>query len=612
MSALGALPTSRDLAPRATHLIRSKSMGLRRGSEVTRARRPGESAFLGLLTALWICSCASASSGTRGAVPDASARADDPRFVGASAAAASSARRLLPAEFMPEPSFRDGSRVERLKTAFDAERAWFDAQLDALGAPGVAWGVVVDDELFASGARGVTALSAGHPVTINTAFRIASITKVFTAAAVLALLESGRVSLDVPAQKYLPELSRVVYPTTDSPLITLRHLLTHTAGLPRLGNVTYWTDTPPDEAAVLEALDGLTLEHPPGTHHVYSNLGASILGPLIGRIGGLPYRQFVNQRLLSPLGMTRTRWEPEDYPKGQLARPHELDNEQVQQVPEWRQGAAGAAGGLYSTVQDMARWAAFQLTAWPASNRPEKPALRRATLREAQRIHWSNEVRFVSASEAPARARASGAGLGWAVYEDCNFEHVVWHNGASEGHSSALYLLPRRGVGLVLLANRSDADLDSIARELLRRLDDRAALPERMQPLSSLVARRATDALSLGAAFDAEKYEALFEPVFRNIVPAPQAAGLFAYLNATFGKCAIGRPVAVQGPAHGALQLDCDGFDAYLDLDVSLSPPYRIRLMRVLDGRNPKHVEQLSRLKSGPRCSANAEARPRD
>lgn len=583
-------------------------MGFWRRGEADRAGRPRAGAFLGALAALSVWACASASSSVPVAVPASSASTAQPASVGASAPAAPEARRQLPAALVLAPRFQDASRVDRLKSAFEAERPWFEAQLAALGAPAVAWGLVVDDGLLASGASGVTALSGGDPVTIDAAFRIASITKVFTASAVLALLESGSIALDTPAQTYLAELARVEYPTTDSPLITLRHLLTHTSGLPRLGNIAYWTDTPPDEAALLGALDGVTLDRSPGTQQVYSNLGVSILGPLIARVSGGSYRQFVNQRLLSPLGMSHTRWEPEDYPEGQLARPHELQDGQLRQVAEWRQGAAGASGGLYSSVRDMARWAAFQLAAWPASNRPDGPVLRRATLREAQRMQWSASMRFVSASsDDTSRARVSGAGLGWSVYEDCRFEHVVWHNGGSEGHSSALYLLPRRGVGVVLLANRSEADLDALARELLQRLDDRGALPERLQPLSPLVARRASDALALGAAFDEEKYEALFEPVFRDIVPAPQALGLFSYLYATFGTCVIGETVVTHGLSHAALQLRCDGFEAYLDLDVSLSPPHRIRLMRVLDGRKPDHVERLSRMKPRPRCAGSVE-----
>lgn len=558
--------------------------------------------------ALSAWACAGVTSSVPSAVPVSSVSNARPASVDASAPAALEARRQVPAELVMEARFQDASRIYRLKAAFEAESPWFKAQLAELGAPAIAWGLVVDDGLLASGASGVTALSGGHPVTTDTAFRIASITKVFTASAVLALVELGSVTLDAPAQGYLAELSRVEYPTADSPPITLRHLLTHTSGLPRLGNIAYFTDTPPDEAAVLGALDGVTLERSSGTQRAYSNLGVSILGPLIARVSGGSYRQFVNQRLLSPLGMSYTRWEPEDYPEGQLARPHELHDGRMQQVAEWRQGAAGASGGLYSSVHDMAKWAAFHLAAWPATNRPDGAVLRRATLREAQRMQWVASMRVASeSSDDTSRARVSGVGLGWLVYEDCRFEHVVWHNGGSEGHSSALYLLPRRGVGVVLLANRSEADLDALARELLRRLDDRGALPERLQPLSPLVARRAKDALALGAAFDEEKYAALFEPVFRKIVPAPQAPAMFGFLHATFGKCVIGETVVTLGLSHGTLQLRCDGFEAYVDLDVSLSPPHRIRMMRVLDGRKPDHVERLSRMKPRPRCAGSEE-----
>ena len=521
--------------------------------------------------------------------------------------------RVLPAGLVVQPGFEDPKRSQRIVEAFNAERSWFEQRLVELHTPGVAWGLVVDDTLAVGGVSGMTSVSVGHPVTLDTAFRLGSVTKVFTASAVLALRDEGRVSLDEPAESYLSELRGVTYPTEDSPLITLRHLLTHTSGLPRLGSFAYWTQSPPDEPTVLASLQNLALQSVPGTDYSYSNLGVALLGPLIARVSGTSYRGWLQDRLLLPLGMTSTHWAPEDYSEGQLARPHHEEDGELAPIPEWRQGAAAAAGGLYSTLRDMAKWAAFQLSAWPASNRSETLSLRRASVRESHLQHWliGSELEWKGA-DSPTNLLTSGVGIGWQTYRDCRFDHVVWHNGESEGHSAALYLLPRRGVAVILLTNRADTDLDSLAKDLLSRLYDAGALPARKQAPLAVVVRRARDAIAMGEDFDEAAYEALFDEGFRRIIPFAQAGALFQYVHETLGDCTLGGAVTPSRLNRSVLQVDCGQFQAFVDVEVNLTPPYRIRMFRMLDGRRPAHRARLSRMQTKARCepapSRNSDA----
>ncbi|HTV24646.1 MAG TPA: serine hydrolase domain-containing protein, partial [Polyangiaceae bacterium] len=152
--------------------------------------------------------------------------------------------------------FADPERRQKLLAFAEQQRPELEKELRTLGAPGFAWGLVVDDALVLSGAEGTTRIDGGSPVTAGTLFRIGSITKVFSALALLRLRDAGHLSLDEPVRRWLPEFDAVSYPSADSPLITPRHLLLHRSGLSRLGNFTYTDpDHPATERDVLGALD---------------------------------------------------------------------------------------------------------------------------------------------------------------------------------------------------------------------------------------------------------------------------------------------------------------------------------------------------------------------
>ena len=128
--------------------------------------------------------------------------------------------------------FADSSRRAKLATAFNEIDRLFADFAQAGHVPGAAWGIVIDGELAHSGAAGVRDVVSNAPVDADTVFRIASMTKSFTAMAILKLRDEGKLSLDDPAERYVPELKSLRYPTTDSPRITIRHLLTHSEGFP--------------------------------------------------------------------------------------------------------------------------------------------------------------------------------------------------------------------------------------------------------------------------------------------------------------------------------------------------------------------------------------------
>jgi CubicO group peptidase (beta-lactamase class C family) len=183
------------------------------------------------------------------------------------------------------------------------------------GQPGFAYGIVLDGELVHAAGFGELCLGGPAP-DADTVFRIASMTKSFTASAVLALRDDGALRLDDPAEAYLPELRGWPPVTRDSVPVSLRHLLTMTAGFP---TDDPWGDRqqgmPLEEFSAFLA-GGVSFARAPGIGFEYSNLGYAILGRVITAVTGAAYQDYVRDRLLRPLGMTRTGFEAAEFTTG--------------------------------------------------------------------------------------------------------------------------------------------------------------------------------------------------------------------------------------------------------------------------------------------------------
>ena len=170
-----------------------------------------------------------------------------------------------------------------------------------------------------SGGFGARELGAGVP-DADTVFRIASMSKSFTASAVLLLRDAGSLALDDPAATYVPELADWTYGSADAAPITIRQLLTMTAGFP---TDDPWGDR--QQGLPIQAFDellahGVSFNWAPGTRFEYSNLGYAILGRVVTEASGVLYDEFIRTRLLAPLRMDRTGFEPGEFPDGNLAR----------------------------------------------------------------------------------------------------------------------------------------------------------------------------------------------------------------------------------------------------------------------------------------------------
>jgi CubicO group peptidase (beta-lactamase class C family) len=248
--------------------------------------------------------------------------------------------------------------------------------------PGLVYGVVANGKLAYVRGIGVQDLESKRPVTAQTLFRIASMTKAFTALTVLTLRDEGKIRLDAPAETYVPELRGWKYPTQDSPPIRVRDLLNHTAGFV---SDDPWGDrqTPMPEPEFSRLLrDGVPFARAPQTAMEYSNMGFALLGRIITNVSGAPYADTIARKLLRPLDMTASGFFVDAAPREQRALGYRWEDDAWRLEPTLTHGAFGAMGGLQTNAVDYAKWVAFLLSAWPPRDDSDSGPTKRATVRE--------------------------------------------------------------------------------------------------------------------------------------------------------------------------------------------------------------------------------------
>lgn len=341
--------------------------------------------------------------------------------------------------------------------------------------PSVSWGVVVDGRLVYHGSVG--ALDDGTAPTADTVYRIASMTKSFTAAAVLSLVNDGVLSLDQPIVDISADFASLRGPSTDSPPITLRHLMSMQSGLAS-------DDSWGDRQLAISARDltkliaaGGTFAVAPGTAFEYSNYGYAIIGLVVERATGRRLQDLVDERLLRPLGMTRTGWHRPDHED--WARPYdEVDGAaEPSPAPVLADGGFAPMGGLWSTVADLAHWVSWFDDAYPARDGSDDPAAPRARRRLQQQVQTAGPTSRTAATgegvdHVPERIDGGGYGLGLQVIHHIGMGAIVGHSGGLPGYGSNMYWLPGRRLGVVALANITYAPMRRMTRRMLELLVD--------------------------------------------------------------------------------------------------------------------------------------------
>jgi CubicO group peptidase (beta-lactamase class C family) len=329
------------------------------------------------------------------------------------------------------------------------------SRLDALvpaamaraGVPGVAVGVRIGPDEVAAG-YGVTSVEHPLPVHGETLFQIGSVSKTFTATAVMALVERRQLSLDDPVVRHLPAFSLGARGVAER--ITVRHLLTHTAGF--AGD--WFLVRPPGLgegedalARLVERLAEVPQLFPPGAGWSYNNAGFSVAGRLVEVKTGQPYGAALRALVLRPLGLDRTFVSADEAITHRIAAPH-ASRESPPRVlrgagwqPAWQLARADVPiGGLISSVQDLLGWARFHLR-----DRVGVPAGAAAPLAPATAASMQVPL-------APAGCFADHVGVAWMLRE-VDGRRFVAHGGLTTGYATAFTLVPGAGLAVVVLTN---------------------------------------------------------------------------------------------------------------------------------------------------------------
>lgn len=354
------------------------------------------------------------------------------------------------------------ARLERVATAE------LDRLLMAPAAPGIVFGAVWRDGTTVVRSAGFADLRSGRRVTDDTAFAWFSVTKLFTATAIMQLNERGQIDLDAPVSHYLPEL-HVQRRGRDA---TVRELLAHTAGLPNPIPVTWvhLADEPgPDLDSMVSARVGTNpgLDAIPGSRSAYSNLGYLLLGQIVARVSGERFERYVETHILQPLGCTASGFE---VPSGRatayqrkwslmgIAARWMLDGrffgESHDGYWELRPFAVDGApyGGLNGPVLDLLRLGNMMLAHGEGA---------------AGRVLSSESVRAMTAPSIIENGRPTEIGLGWHL-GDADGEPFAYHIGGGGGYRSELRVYPRLGYAVAVLANETSFPTGDLARLVVR------------------------------------------------------------------------------------------------------------------------------------------------
>lgn len=449
----------------------------------------------------------------------------------------------------PVPRFTDPERRAKLEAAFPQVIAVFEDFWREQKIPGLAFGVVIDGELALVRGFGEQNRETHAPVTPETVFRIASMTKSFTALAILQLRDEGKLSLEDPAVKWIPELASLDYPTRDSAPIRIRTLLTHGAGFPEDNP---WADR--QLAVTNQTLSGwlkkgLPFSTPPETSYEYSNYGFALLGQIVARCSGVPYTEYVTRHLLQPLEMRASTFDPAAIPLVVRANGYGRDADGYHLIPSLPDGAFGSVGGLQVSARDLGRYVAFHLSAWPPRDDPDHGPVERSSVREMQ--HPWRPSRFD-----PARASAYGYGLG--VSQSCQFRRMVAHSGGLPGFGSYMMWLPEYGVGIFAMTNLTYTSGAAAAERAIQVLWSTGALKPRELPASAdLLATRGA-IVRIWNTHSQKELEALAaDNLFQDASAASRIATM-EQLQAQAGRCGVPGPVKPDNLLRGGFNIPCE------------------------------------------------------
>lgn len=456
---------------------------------------------------------------------------------------------FLAATATPLSAAPDAATLKQVDTIFaDWQRASH--------VPGLVYGIVADGRLITVRGFGIQDTASNKRVNADSLFRIASMSKAFTALAILKLRDEGKLSLDAPAENYVPELKGWTYPTADSPRITVRNLLTHSAGFVEDNP---WGDRQQvmpeaDFTALLKA--GVGFARAPGVAMEYSNLGYAILGRIVSNLSGMGYQDYIQRQIMAPLGMSSTGYDIFASPSSRRAIGYRWQDNRWVREPDMKDGAFGAMGGVQTSANDYAKWVAFLLSAWPPRDEAEAGPVRRSSVREI--VTGNNLIeagmRDPAIGGAPCR-QARAYAMAWRVTEDCDLGRVVGHSGGYPGYGSYLILLPDKRIGIFAFSSKTYGGASLPVWRAALALKQAGALPDLATPVSAELAAAYAAAKAVWRAQDINA-----APLANNVLMDHDRAAwakMIGDVKADVGDCAADEPIAPVSAMEGRFKWTC-------------------------------------------------------
>lgn len=325
--------------------------------------------------------------------------------------------------------------ASEIRAAIALAEAQLDGEQRDRKIPGMSAGIVYDQELIWHKGYGFANLEKAIPADEHSVYRIASITKLFTSTMLMQLRDAGKLSLDDPLEKYLPQF-RVKSPFPDARPPTFRMVASHAAGLPREGKHDGWRSMDmPTIDDLLGTLDSEEMRLPTMFEPKYSNFGVGIMGYTLSLVAGQPYGEYVTEHILQPLGMNESGWTrpgDEHYATGYYE-----DDGEVKVALHWDEQVFRPGGGMYSTVSDITKFIAMQFRDQPAGG---SQVLGSSTIREMQ----------MPVSITPDFE--SGFGIGWGMRRLAGYK-VIGHSGGLPGFTTNITLVPALKLAAIVFTN---------------------------------------------------------------------------------------------------------------------------------------------------------------
>ncbi len=302
--------------------------------------------------------------------------------------------------------------------------------IEAASMPGISVLVARDGKVLLEHAIGFADLEKDIPITPSTKFRIGSVTKQFTAAAILKLIEDGQLELDDTLDRFLPNFNR-------GDQVTIHHLLSHTSGIPSYTDDPKFLSTatePTTEEDLIASFSRLDFTFDPGEKFHYNNSGYFLLGHIAGKVTGRSLGDYWREQFFIPLQMNDTGVHEPDLNLAREARGYSVDNGKVELALDWDMSRAGGAGAIYSTVSDLFKW--------------------NEAIFSGKVISGESLARALTVSD---QSRDSmNYGYGWSIQEDRGLRRVS-HGGGLHGFQSFLTRYPDQNLTIAVLHNASPA-----------------------------------------------------------------------------------------------------------------------------------------------------------